>query len=57
MSRNPNGIVRELASLLMRPSFANEPLSMQLLDRLCLADGSDKDLKAWSLTANRVFFC
>ncbi|XP_039146846.1 uncharacterized protein LOC120284108 [Dioscorea cayenensis subsp. rotundata] len=55
LSRIPNGTVRELAPLLASPSFDSDPLLLQLLYRLCLADGSDQDSKVWSLTANGIF--
>lgn len=54
-SSRPNGTVRELAYLLRRPPFANDPEAMQFLSSINLANESDKDMKTWSLTANGAF--
>ncbi|XP_039123501.1 uncharacterized protein LOC120260128 [Dioscorea cayenensis subsp. rotundata] len=54
-SSMPHGMVRELALLLDRPLFANDPGVAQLLTNLNAASRSDRDVKVWGLMANRSF--
>ncbi|XP_039127495.1 uncharacterized protein LOC120263599 [Dioscorea cayenensis subsp. rotundata] len=55
VSTMPHGTVRELALLLERLSFVNEPEVVQIRSRLNVVSMGYSDLKVWGLMANGAF--